>query len=96
MLFRQAYGLAADGSKKTFDYTDESCGVAAGFFIAARHTMGLVTLTHTPNPMTFLRDLLGRPKNEKAMIVFSVGYPAPDAKIPDLQRKSLDEIAIWE
>ena len=96
VLFRQAYGLSADGTKKTFYYTDESCGIAAGFFIAALHTMGLVTLTHTPNPMTFLRDLLGRPKNEKAMIVFPVGYPAHDAKIPDLQRKPLDEIAIWK
>ncbi|MBK6487089.1 MAG: nitroreductase family protein [Gemmatimonadetes bacterium] len=96
VLFRQAYGLDAEGTKKTFYYTDESCGIAAGFFIAALHTMGLVTLTHTPNPMVFLRDLLGRPRNEKAMIVFPVGYPAADAKVPDLERKALDEIAIWK
>ncbi len=95
VLFRQAYGLDAEGNKKTHYYTDESCGIAAGFFIAALHAMGLVTLTHTPNPMTFLRDLLGRPKNEKAMIVMPVGYPADGAKVPDLQRKPLDEIAIW-
>jgi iodotyrosine deiodinase len=95
VLFRQAYGLDAEGNKRTFYYTEESCGIAAGFFVAALHTMGLVTLTHTPNPMTFLRDLLGRPKNEKAMIVMPVGYPARGATVPDLQRKPLDQIGIW-
>jgi iodotyrosine deiodinase len=96
VLFRQAYGLADDGTKRTFYYTDESCGIAAGLFIAAVHRMGLVTLTHTPNPMGFLRELLARPVNEKAMLVMPVGYPAPDAKVPDLARKSLDEIAVWK
>ena len=57
--------------------------------------MGLVTLTHTPNPMGFLRDLLGRPVNERAMLVMPVGYPAPDARVPDLKRKSLEEISVW-
>ncbi len=66
VLFRQAHGLNEDGSKRTFYYTQESCGIAAGLFIAAVHHMGLVSLTHTPNPMGFLRDLLGRPANEKA------------------------------
>jgi iodotyrosine deiodinase len=93
VLFRQVYGLRPDGSKRTFYYTDESCGIAAGLFIGALHHMGLVTLTHTPNPMTFLRDLLGRPVNEKAMLVMPVGYPAADARVPDLQRKSLEQIA---
>lgn len=95
VLFRQAYGLDSDSNKKTYYYTDESCGIAAGFFIAALHTMGLVTLTHTPNPMGFLRDLLGRPKNEKAMLVMPVGYPAEGAKVPDLQRKPIEQIAVW-
>ena len=95
VLFRQAYGLTPAG-KKTYYYTDESCGIAAGFFIAAIHAMGLVTLTHTPNPMTFLRDLLGRPANEKAMLVLPVGYPAADAKVPDLRRKALSEIVVWK
>ncbi len=95
VLFRQAYGLNADGTKRVYYYTDESCGIAAGFFIAAIHHMGLVTLTHTPNPMGFLRDLLGRPANEKAMLVMPVGYPAPDARVPDLARKALEEIAVW-
>jgi nitroreductase len=95
VLFRQAHGVRQDGSKQTFYYTQESCGIAAGFFIAAVHMMGLVTLTHTPNPMGFLGELLERPANEKAMLVMPVGYPAPDAQVPDLRRKALEEIATW-
>ncbi|MSR03508.1 MAG: nitroreductase family protein [Gemmatimonadetes bacterium] len=96
VLFRQAYGVKPDGSKRTYYYTQESCGIAAGFFIAAVHQIGLVTLTHTPNPMGFLAELLGRPANEKAMLVMPVGYPAPGALVPDLTRKPLDTIAIWK
>ena len=68
---------------------------AAGLFIAAVHTMGLVTLTHTPNPMAFVSELLGRPANEKAMLIMPVGHPAADARVPDLARKPLDDIAVW-
>ena len=93
VLFRQAYGLRADGSRRTHYYSQESCGIAAGFFIAAVHTMGLATLTHTPNPMAFLSQLLGRPANEKAMLVMPVGYPAPGARVPDIARKPLEGIA---
>jgi iodotyrosine deiodinase len=96
VLFRQAHGLRPDGTKRTYYYTQESCGIAAGFFIAAVHQMGLVTLTHTPNPMGFLGELLGRPANEKAMLVMPVGYPAPGAEVPDLSRKPLDRIAVWK
>ena len=95
VLFRQAHGLSADGSKRTYYYTPESCGIAAGFFIAAVHMMGLVTLTHTPSPMGFLGELLERPANEKAMLVMPVGYPAPDARVPDIARKPLEDIAVW-
>jgi iodotyrosine deiodinase len=95
VLFRQAHGLDASGRKRTFYYTQESCGIAAGLFIAAVHHMGLVTLTHTPNPMSFLAELLDRPPNEKAMLVMPVGYPAADARVPALIRKSPDEIAVW-
>ena len=95
VLFRQSHGLRPDGTKRTYYYTQESCGIAAGFFIAAIHQMGLVTLTHTPNPMGFLGELLGRPANEKAMLVMPVGYPAPGAQVPDLSRKPLDQIAVW-
>ncbi len=95
VLFRQAHGVDADGAKRTYYYTPESCGIAAGFFIAAVHMMGLVTLTHTPSPMGFLGELLERPANEKAMLVMPVGYPAPDAQVPDIARKPLDDIAVW-
>lgn len=95
VLFRQAHGIRPDGSRRTYYYTQESCGIAAGFFIAAVHMMGLVTLTHTPNPMGFLGELLGRPANEKAMLVMPVGYPAADARVPDLRRKPLEDIAMW-
>ncbi|MGI9090409.1 MAG: nitroreductase family protein [Gemmatimonadaceae bacterium] len=95
VLFRKAYGLNADGTKRTYYYTQESCGIAAGFFVAAVHQMGLVTLTHTPNPMGFIGELLGRPVNEKAMLVMPIGYPAEGATVPDIARKPLDEIAVW-
>jgi iodotyrosine deiodinase len=93
VVFRKAYGLEPDGSKTTYYYTTESVGIAVGFFIAAIHEMGLVTLTHTPNPMTFLQELLGRPANERAYLVLPVGYPAPQAQVPDIHRKPLGEIA---
>jgi iodotyrosine deiodinase len=95
VLFRQVYGVNPDGTKRSLYYSHESCGIAAGFFIAAVHQMGLVTLTHTPNPMAFLGELLDRPNNERAMLVMPVGYPAPDAKVPDLTRKSIEAIAVW-
>jgi iodotyrosine deiodinase len=95
VLFRQAHGLDPDGAKRSFYYTQESCGIAAGLFIAAVHHMGLVTLTHTPSPMGFLSELLGRPENERAFLVMPVGYPAADAKVPDLARRTLDQIAVW-
>jgi len=96
VLFRQSHGVTADGEKKTFYYTQESCGIAAGLFIAAVHNMGLVSLTHTPSPMGFLAELLQRPANEKAMLVMPVGYPASDAHVPDIARKPLDDIAVWK
>lgn len=95
VLFRQVHGWHADGSKKTHYYTTESCGIAAGFFIQAVHEMGLATLTHTPSPMGFLAELLGRPENEKAFLVMPVGFPADDARVPDLRRKALHDISAW-
>ena len=96
VLFRQAHGLRPDGGKRTHYYTQESCGIAAGFFIAAVHQMGLVTLTHTPTPMAFLGELLERPPNEKAFLVMPVGYPAVDARVPALTRKALEQISVWK
>ncbi len=95
VLFRQAYGVRPDGTRYAHYYTQESCGIAAGLFVAAVHRMGLVTLTHTPTPMGFLGELLERPANEKAMLVMPVGYPAAGARVPDLARKPLSEIAVW-
>jgi iodotyrosine deiodinase len=95
VVFRQAYGVGADGSRRTYYYTTESVGIAVGFLIAAIHHMGLVTLTHTPNPMAFLSRLLGRPDNERAFLIMPVGYPAGDARVPDLRRKTLEEIAVF-
>jgi iodotyrosine deiodinase len=95
VMFRQSYGIDPDGSHRTHYYSTESCGIAAGLFIAAIHRMGLATLTHTPSPMGFLRELLGRPENEKAFLLMPVGYPAPDARVPALHRKPLEEIAVW-
>jgi nitroreductase len=95
VLFRHAHGVASDGTKRTLYYTQESCGIAAGLFLAAVHHIGLVALTHTPSPMGFLAEILGRPSNERAMLVMPVGYPAADARVPALERKDLDEIAAW-
>jgi len=95
VVFRKLYGVNADGSRRTYYYTQESAGIAVGLLVAAVHHMGLVALTHTPSPMGYLAELLGRPANEKAFVVIPVGYPAPDARVPDLTRKSLDEIAVW-
>ncbi len=96
VVFEELFGFDEDGNKRKNYYVRESVGIACGMFIAALHNMGLVTLTHTPSPMAFLRDILGRPKNEKPYILFPVGYPAADCEVPDLRRKSLEEVAIWD
>lgn len=95
VAFAQSYGFHEDGTRKTHYYVRESVGIACGFFITALHQMGLVTLTHTPSPMGFLGSILNRPANEKAFILFPVGYPADDATVPVLERKSLDEVAVF-
>lgn len=96
VLFAQRSGFREDGSKRKHYYVQESCGIAAGFFIAALHEMGLATLTHTPSPMRFLSELLERPSNEAAYILFPVGYPADGTVVPDLQRKPLEDVVIWK
>jgi nitroreductase len=94
-VFAQAHGFGADGQKINHYYVQESVGIAVGFLIAALHHAGLATLTHTPSPMGFLRELLGRPVNERPYVLLVVGYPAPGAQVPDIQRKALDEIATF-
>ena len=92
VLFEERYGVDADGSRRHNYYVKESVGIAAGMFIAALHLAGLVTLTHTPSPMTFLSRVLGRPENERPFVLFPIGYPMPGALVPTLQRKSLDQV----
>jgi iodotyrosine deiodinase len=91
VVFRVDYGL--DGEKKIKHYyVQESVGIATGFLLAALHVSGLATLTHTPSPMGFLASILGCPKNERPFVLIPVGYPAADATVPDIGKKSLSEV----
>ena len=96
VLFEQVNGTFPDGSVRKHYYARESTGIAAGLFITALHHMGLATLTHTPSPMGFLRDILGRPRSERPFVLFPIGYPAEDAVVPDIERKRLDQIAVFD
>lgn len=95
VCFAQNYGFDESGQKIKHYYVQESCGIACGMFISALHNMGLATLTHTPSPMRFLSGILQRPQNEKPYILFPVGYPAIDAVVPDIRRKSLEACSKW-
>ena len=95
VLFKQKKRKRSNGQWGPTYYATESCGIAAGMFIQAIHAMGLVTLTHTPSPMGFLQEILGRPSHEEAMLVMPVGYPADGAMVPDIQRKPLQDIAVF-
>lgn len=92
-IFARNYDLLPDGTRSKNYYVSESVGLAAGMLITALHQAGLSTLTHTPSPMQFLNDVLGRPANERAVILLVVGHAAPDAMVPDLGRKPLGDIA---
>lgn len=94
VVFEQVSGVDEHGAKQRNYYTKESVGIACGLFIAALHRMGLATLTHTPSPMGFLREILGRPANERPYILFPIGVPAHDCVVPALERKTLDQIAV--
>jgi nitroreductase len=93
VVFAQRYGLAEDGSQVKHYYVSESVGIATGILVAALHHAGLGLLTYTPSPMRFLGEILERPPNERPFLLLAVGYPAEDAHVPDIQKKSLDEIA---
>ncbi|GHA61289.1 nitroreductase family protein [Pontibacter akesuensis] len=95
IVFKKAYDVKADGTKRNNYYVSESVGIASGFLISAIHHAGLVTLTHTPSPMNFLSKLLNRPANERPFLLLPVGYPAAEVQVPDLQRKPLEEVAVW-
>jgi nitroreductase len=94
VVFQQRYFLDEDGTKHKHYYVDESVGIAVGMLITALHLSGLAALTHTPSPMRFLGELLERPQNEKAFAVIPVGYPAADCVVPNLVRKSVDQVLI--
>lgn len=94
VVFKQDYGVAEDGTRITHYYVNESVGIACGFLLAALNAAGLATLTHTPSPMGFLRDILGRPRNEKPYLLIPVGYPADDCRVPEIAKKPLDQIRV--
>lgn len=94
VVFEQAYGLRADGTRIKHYYVRESVGIAVGFLLQALHEAGLATLTHTPSPMGFLRDVLERPDNERAVVVIPIGYPAPGATVPEIAKKPLREYLV--
>ena len=97
-VFRVDYGIRRDqnGEERHIKhyYAGESVGIACGFLLAALHIAGLATLTHTPSPMSFLASILDRPKNEKPFLLIPVGFPAPDAVVPSITKKPLEEIRL--
>lgn len=95
IVFKKAYDLDENGARQKNYYVNESVGIASGFLISAIHQAGLVTLTHTPSPMNFLQKILNRPKNERPFLLLPVGYPSKDAKVPNFERKSAEEVIRW-
>jgi len=94
-VFLQKYGRLADGRKVKHYYPAESTGLATGILITALHVAGLATLTHTPSPMKFLNEILGRPTSERPFLLLVVGYPADGARVPDIHRKDLADFATF-
>ncbi|MDP6330576.1 MAG: nitroreductase family protein [SAR324 cluster bacterium] len=95
VIFARVYGVLPEGQKIKHDYVNESVGIATGILITALHHSGLVSLTHTPSPMKFLNGCLKRPENERPFLILVAGLPAGDAKVPDLKRRDLSEIATF-
>ena len=94
-IFAQKFGVLPDGRQVKHYYATESVGIATGILLTALHNAGLASLTHTPSPMGFLNEILGRPANERPYLLIVTGYPADDATVPDITKKSLDEIATF-
>ena len=95
-IFAKSYDLLPDGRKVKVYYSQESVGIATGILITAIHNAGLVSLTHTPSPMNFLNNILERPNNERPFLLLVVGYPAENAKVPDIKKKQLNEIVSYK
>ena len=95
VIFARVYGVLPEGQKIKHYYVNESVGIATGILITALHHSGLVSLTHTPSPMKFLNGCLKRPENERPFLILVAGLPADDAKVPDLKRRDLSEIATF-
>lgn len=93
VVFGLKYSQDENGKKLKNYYVTESVGIATGLLLASLHQAGLATLTHTPSPMQFLNQILGRPDSEKPLMILVTGYPAETLRVPDISRKSLDEIA---
>lgn len=94
-IFSKSYEITGDGSKAKTYYPAESTGIATGFLISALHNAGLVCLTHTPSPMNFMNNILGRPQNERPFLLLVVGYPAEDARVPHIVKKELKEVTTY-
>lgn len=95
IVFRRIYEFGDNGKKQNNYYVNESVGIACGLLLAAIHQAGLVALTHTPSPMDFLTKVLNRPTNEKPFLLIPIGYPSPDATVPNLTRKPSEEVIEW-
>ena len=95
VVFAERFEESQDGTRHKNYYVPESVGIATGMLISALHRAGLATLTHTPAPMGFLREVLERPKSERAFLILVTGYPADDVEVPDIDRKPLDAVTTW-
>jgi len=95
VIFAESYEVTEEGEHLKNYYVTESVGIATGILITALHHAGLVTLTHTPSPMKFLNQVLGRPENERPFLVLVVGYPEEGATVPDISKKPLEDIAVF-
>jgi iodotyrosine deiodinase len=96
VIFSENYGIDAEGNKIKHYYVRDSVGIATGMLITAIHNAGLASLTHTPSPMRFLNQILDRPKNETPTMILVVGYPEEGVTVPDIDKKGLDEIAVFK